>query len=668
MELSNKILSDLTVFSKYAKYDETKGRRETYEEIVNRLENMYINRYPELKDTINSAFKYVYDKKVVPSMRSFQFGGQAIEKNNMRLYNCSFQHIKRVKDFSDILFNLMSGTGVGYSVQKRHVDRLPEVKLPKRSKKYLISDDIPGWCDAVKALISAYLKGSSLPLFDYSEIRPKGAPLKTSGGKAPGPEPLRRALNKIESLLSSKEVGTKLAPIDVHDIVCHLADATLSGGIRRSAAIVLFDRDDMDMLTCKSNFKVDVLNGGFHLNPQTNCYDGAVTYKGKTYNISLYGDEQFQEFNVSKSLPWWNFEPQRGRANNSVVLKHGEVDKDYFLHLWKIIQDSGCGEPGFFWTNDYDLGVNPCVEISLNTNQVCNLTEINFSTIESQPDFNQRAWAATIIGTLQASFTDFYYVNSDWIDITKKEALLGVSMTGIADRPDLLPILNWKETTDLILKTNEEFSKVLGINPAARISCTKPSGSTSCVLGTASGIHARHSKYYIRRIRYNKQESIAQYLQMFHPEMIEDEMGNDLNIVVSIPQKSPDTSITREDEHPLDLLERVKFIHTNWIKPTHRTGQNTHNVSCTVSIKDNEWNDVGEWMWENRESYTGLSVLPFDGGSYVQAPFEEIDEETYNNMMKNLKELDITQVKEDGDYTDLQGELACSGGQCEVNF
>jgi ribonucleoside-diphosphate reductase alpha chain len=463
-------------------------------------------------------------------------------------------------------------------------------------------------------------------------------------------------------MLESKHSGEKLTSIEVHDIVCHIADAVLSGGIRRSAIISLFDKDDNIMLNCKGNFNVEIVNGGFHYNPNTKTYEGEVFYKNKAHFISLseYG---FTDFSKNKSLPWYYFEPQRARANNSVVLKRDETSEDEFRTLFQKTKQSGAGEPGFFWTNDYDIVCNPCGEISLSSNSFCNLTEINVSTIKNQKDLLDRVEAATIIGTLQATYTDFHYLSKEWQENTEKDALLGVSLTGIADID--YTKFNWSEAANYAKLINEECAKNFGINSASRITTVKPSGTGSLALGTASGIHSRYAPFYKRNIRYNKSEAIAQYLSTNHPDIVSDELGNTTNIVVTLPVKSPKTSSFR-NESALDFLARIKYFSDTWINHGHITGKNKHNISCTVNIREDEWDQVADWMWENRECYNGISVLPYDNGTYKQAPFEEITEKEFNSMERNMKSFDFTKVIEYDDRTELKGEVACSGGACEI--
>jgi len=617
MTISNQILSEITVHMKYAKYIPELQRRETWEELVTRNMEMHIRKYPQLETEIKDAYELVFAKKVLPSMRSMQFAGKSIEVSPNRIYNCAYAPIDDHRVFGEIMFLLLGGTGVGYSVQKHHVDKLPEVRKPNqnKTKRYLIPDSIEGWADAVKILMKSYFTGGPVIRYDFSDIRPKGARLVTSGGKAPGAQPLRECLVKVQGILDGVEEGQKLTPIQVHDIVCHIADAVLAGGIRRAALISLFSADDSEMIACKSG-------------------------------------------------NWWETNPQRGRANNSAALIRHRITKEYFMDLWKRVEASGAGEPGIYLTNDKDWGTNPCCEIALRPYQFCNLTEINASDIESQEDLNRRTAAASLIGTLQAGYTDFHYLRDIWRKTTEKDALVGVSMTGIGSGV----ILNYDltEAADIAKQVNKQIAEAIGIKPAARVTTVKPAGTTSLTLGTSSGIHAWHNDYYIRRIRVGKNEAIYTYLQVYHPELIEDEYFRPHDTaVISIPQKAPQGAILR-NESPVDLLERIKKVHLDWVKPGHISGMNTHNVSATVSIKEDEWETVGEWMWENRDHYNGLSVLPYSDHTYIQAPFEDCTEEKYEELMTSLTAVDLMKVIELEDNTNLKGEAACAGGACEI--
>jgi ribonucleoside-diphosphate reductase alpha chain len=612
----SQILSEITTHLKYAKFVPEKNRRETWDELVTRNKEMHIEKFPQMKEEIENAYKFVYDKKVLPSMRSLQFGGKPIEINNARIFNCSYLPIDDYRAFSEIMFLLLSGCGVGYSVQTHHVENLPEIRKPLKSKRYLVGDSIEGWADAVRMLTKAYFgQTSTAPIFDFRDIRAKGASLITVGGKAPGPEPLKIALIHMQAILDRKNDGEKLTTLECHDIICHLADAVLSGGIRRAALIALFNLHDEDMLTCK------------------------------------FGN-------------WWENNPQRGRANNSAVLLRNMIDKDTFLNLWKKIEASNSGEPGFLFTNDKDAGTNPCAEINLKANQFCNLCEINASDIETQEEYNARAKAAAFIGTLQASYTDFHYLRDVWRKTTEKEALLGIGMTGIAS--GAIFKLNMKEAAKVAVAENERIAAILGINKAARVTTVKPSGTTSLVLGTSSGIHAWHDDFYLRRIRLGKNEALYTYLSVYHPEMLEDDFFKPtLQSIVSVPQRAPEGAITRK-ESAMDLLERIKTINKEWIKPGHRKGANMHNVSATVTIKQDEWPAVGDWLYENKEYFTALSFLPEDLGTYVQAPFSTITKEQFEAAVSSLHAVDLSKVIEMSDNTTLMENLACSGGQCEI--
>jgi ribonucleoside-diphosphate reductase alpha chain len=640
---------------KYAKYIPELQRRETWEELVTRNKEMHQKKYPHISDEIEKVYELVYTKKVLPSMRSLQFGGKSIEISPNRIYNCAYLPIDDWRAFSETMFLLLGGTGVGFSVQRHHIDQLPEIRKPNatRSRRYLISDSIEGWADAIKILMRSYFEGMSTPDFDYSDIRQKGALLVTSGGRAPGPQPLKDCIHNIKKILDTKNDSEKLTTIECHDIICFIADAVLTGGIRRAALISLFSIDDEEMLSAKA---------------------GA----------------------------WWELNPQRGRANNSAVILRHKITEDKFYQLWKKIEDSNSGEPGVYFSNDKDWGTNPCCEIGLRPYQFCNLCEVNVSDIESQEDLENRAKAAAFIGTLQAGYTDFHYLRDVWKRTTEKDALIGVGMTGIGSGEALNYDLDL--AAKAVLKENARVAKLIGINKAARTTTVKPSGTSSLVLGTASGIHAWHNDYYVRRIRVGKNESIYTYLSIYHPELVEDEYFKPKDqAVISLPVKAPEGSIYRF-ESPMNLLERVSKFNNEWVRTGHRDGQNTHNVSVTVSIKKeaekisrldengsvmldsnnnpvmedrrdeignivykvNEWPTVGKWMWENRENFNGISVLPYDGGSYIQAPFEDCNKEKYEKMMEALRDIDLTRVIEVTDSTNLSGEVACGASGCEV--
>ena len=616
MNITQEILSDIVVYNKYAKYVPLKQRRETWEELVTRNKEMHQEKFPKLKEEIEDVYKMVYDKKVLPSMRSLQFAGKPIAINNARIFNCSFLPIDDHRSFSETMFLLLSGCGVGFSVQQHHIDKLPEIHKATNEKRFLIGDSIEGWADAVRAIMKAYLgKTKIMPIFDYRDIRPKGAELITVGGKAPGPEPLKECLFQIQKVLDRKKDGEQLSPLEAHDIICHIADAVLSGGIRRAALISLFDLHDNEMLT-------------------------------------------------SKHGTWWELNPQRGRANNSAVVIRHKVRKKDFMGLWDKIVASNSGEPGVYFSNDKDWGTNPCCEIALRPFQFCNLTEVNVSNVESQEDLNERVKAGAFLGTLQAAYTDFHYLRDIWKKTTEKDALAGVGMTGIASGAVLN--LDLEEAAKHAKDTNLEIAKIIGIRKASRVTTVKPSGTSSLVLGTSSGIHAWHNDFYLRRMRLGKNEAIYKYLAENHPELVEDDFFKpDIQAVVSVPQRSPEGAIYRT-ESAFDLLERTKKFNMEWVKGGHRKGSNSNNVSATISVKQDEWEDVGKWMWKNKDTFNGLAVLPYDNGSYTQAPFEDISEEKFLEMESHLKGIDLSQIVEISDETDLKDQAACAGGACEI--
>lgn len=672
--MTQELLSDIVVYNKYAKFIPELKRRETWSEIVDRYILMMFNKYAtdgdkkyyqECKDNngnqslrlvdadihgftdftqeIITNSQYIYNKDILPSMRALQFAGAAIEKNEARLYNCSYMPMDDYRAFSELMFLLLGGTGAGYSVQYHHIEKLPDIQKPTREAKYLIGDSIEGWADAVKQLMKSYFGITKVkPRFDYSDIREKGAMLVTAGGKAPGPEPLKICLVKVESILSEKQNGEKLTSFEVHRICCLIADAVLAGGIRRAALISLFSFDDKVMTTCK------------------------------------YGK-------------WWENYPELGRANNSATILRNRVKKDEFDSLWKMVVDSNSGEPGVYFTNDPEYGTNPCCEISLRPFTFCNLTEINAGTIREQDDFNNRAILAAFFGTLQAGFTDFHYLRNKWKINTEKDALVGVGITGIANGN--LDDINLATGAEFAMNENERVANIININTAARVTTIKPSGTSSCVVGTSSGIHAWHSKKYIRNMQCRIGDDLYNFFTQYHPELITNMELDPNSAVIGIPQIAPNNATLREDENAIEMLERVKRFNLEWVRAGHRRGPNTNNVSATVSVDKNtvygidennkevvtqgvevddswinEWSMVGQWMWDNKHVYNGLSVLPYDGGTYRNAPFEEVDEETFNRKLQYIQEnkIDLTMIVEEVDNTTQKENLACSGGSCEI--
>jgi len=1035
--MDKQALSDITVFNKYAKFNASLNRRENWTEIVDRNLEMHKVKYPKIAEKISEIYnQFVHTKKVLPSMRSLQFGGKPILMAHNRIFNCAYMPLEMTKFYAELMFLLLGGTGMGYSVQRRHTERLPKVKAPESDSEYKfqVQDSIIGWSDAIKVVAKAFFNAGTLPVFDYRDIREKGEDLITSGGKAPGPDPLRTCIENIIPIFRGA-IGRQLRPIEAHDISCIVADAVLAGGIRRAAMIVLFDLDDEEMITSKSVSPVKA----YFVHPKID----AATQKVDWTNVyGVTGSAELDDYTVSVlldtgKLPWYLVHPARARANNSAVLKRGEVTEEQFRKLVKRIEESGCGEPGVFWTNNKDWGTNPCCvsgdtwvmtdngaakaselvgksfnvlidgvehpvaeggfwetgtkpiyevttkkghtvkltldhrlkkithktakslkyvwsaladiaagdsimlsahksaswgsfspaesdtgyilghlvgdgtfshtegkndfacldfwgpdadqmseetfellkgvcdyradlgiikavsncgtkrriasrglatlaegygivrgnktiteavertssefhigflrglfdtdgcpqgsqqkgvsvrltqanlsmlqaaqrmllrlginssiysgrnaegmrmmpdgfgglkdywckevhelviansnvitfadrigfnepakiarldtllggykrtpnrdrfddevisityvgdekvydvtvpsnpefcangiqahncEISLRPYQMCNLTEINAGVITDQASFNDAAGAAAFLGTLQAGYTDFHYLNPKWRMSCEKEALLGVSMTGIAS--GAIEKLDSEEAAKYAVRINKETAALIGINPAARVTTVKPAGTTSLVLGTSSGIHAWHAPYYIRRMRAGKSEALAQYMQRAVPGLVEDDVMNDKQVVLSFPQKAPEGATLR-DEPMMSMLERVKRVSTEWVGAGHISGVNRHNVSCTISVKNDEWEELANWMWVNRENYSGISVLPYFGAAaYPQLPFEDISKEQYEAMLPLLEGIDISQVFEDnGSGVDLKSELACAGGVCEL--
>lgn len=941
MDSTLKVMSDVILHMKYARFIPAFQRRETWDECITRNMEMHIRKYPQLEDEIRKAYTFVYSRQVLPSMRAIQFGGKPIELNASRNYNCSYIPVETLDAFSESMFLLLGGTGVGYSVQEHHVSKLPRLRGPVlatedngHKRRYLVGDSIEGWADAVKVLIESYFYGKKEVEFDFRDIRPKGAALVTAGGKAPGPQPLKDCVYNMSKVLDNaiaeRGKNCKLKPIEAHSIQCHIADAVLAGGIRRAAMICLFSFADQEMMECKSGT-------WWEANPHFGRANNSVVmirHKAKREDfdrlwkaveasgsgepgiffsndkemganpcqpswakvLTPAGIRTFAEIDVGSKIwskdgwttvvkkwstgvkPIWKYQTTAGifygtenhkvlsggvkvsvgqaksieqlagpnpvglpictqdvmdglvigdgsvhKASNDLVLLHiGKKDTDYFeseigplikryrpginktayeVHTTvtagelprtferaipkrymdspakmagflrglftangsiagnrvtlkasskSVIDDvqmmlSALGIRSYYTTNrskmnlfsngtyrmkeSYDLNItydktrfmsvigfiqkykvpvvsNPtksakldynvidscvlgeeevfditvdneshtywtqgcnvsnCLEASLKPYTFCNLTTMNAADISSQEEFEARCKASAFISTLQASYTDFHYLREIWRTNTEKDALIGPSITGLASEW-FLNNINLRAGAEVVLKENERAAKLLGINKAARTTLLKPDGTTSLLLGCSSGVHAWYAPYYLRRIRVGKNEAIYTYLSIYNPSILENDVTREDTAIICIPVKSPDGAITR-NENTLDALARVKKFHEEWIQPGHRKGSNTHNVSVTVFVKPNEWDVVGDWMWENRYSYNGIAVLPYDNGTYVQPPFEEITEAEYLERAKHVENIDLSMVLEGADHTNLSGEIACAGGACEI--
>jgi ribonucleoside-diphosphate reductase alpha chain len=691
-----KVIADFVFASRYARYSEKLGRREVWEETVDRVRNMHLKKFRHLDEEHQAEIRWAFDmvkaKKVVPSMRSLQFGGKAIEVKNSRMFNCSVTHIHSLRSFAEVFYLLLCGCGVGFGVSKHFLGRLPDLVTAEDKNgtvlTYVVEDTIEGWADSIEALMNCYFRNTPYTgrkiIFDYSRIRHKGTPLKTGGGKAPGYKGLKNAHVQIKTLLDHiiEDLGqTRLKPINAYDIIMHASDAVLSGGIRRSATICIFDKDDEEMMNSKTYFNIEK-KFRFAYDDETKTHHGKVKVNGKTYEVELT-DWDYQQLQDLGRISWFHIEPQRGRSNNSVLLLRDKTSKEEFNSIMKRTMEFG--EPGFVFANHPWQLFNPCCEIGFIPVtdegvcgvQFCNLTSINGAKIESADDFFDAARAATIIGTLQASYTEMKYLQPVSKQLTEDEALLGVSITGIMDRPDiLLDPTNQKRVAEMTVVWNREWAKIIGIKPAARITCVKPEGSSSLILESASGIHPHHARRYFRRVQGNKMDPVIRFLKKTNPHMIEDSIysANKTDEVVTFPIEIDDKAIVKKDLTALKHLEYIKSTQLNWVK-TGTTPSNKkdieHNVSCTVMVKEDEWSAVTNYIYDNKQYFCAVSLIPATGDKlYKQAPMEEIttaeDEEKLQMLLDGFKTIDFKQLKEEEDNTNLAKEVACAGGACEI--
>lgn len=644
-----KEMSNFVFASKYARYNEKAKRRETWEEAVSRVEAMHLKKYSNLpkedKDLIKEAFNSVREKKVVPSMRSMQFGGTSVEAKNARIYNCSVRHIDSPRAFSEIFFLALCGCGIGIGLQKQFLDRLPN--LVDASDKtgaivtYVVEDTIEGWSDSIEALLNCYFKNTAYSgrkiVFDFSRIRKKGSKIKTGGGKAPGYKPLKNTLSNVKNMLDAliEDKGEKrLRSIDVCDILCYCADAVLSGGVRRSALSFIFDKNDDLMMNAKTG-------------------------------------------------NWFTENPQRARGNNSVLLLRSDVKLDEFKSI--INKTREFGEPGFVFANDSRQLLNPCFEINFIPEtedevcgvQFCNLTSINGALTDTKDKFILHARYAALIGTLQAGYLEFPYLSRAARKITEQEALLGVSITGMMDNPDiLLDKDSQKEAALAAVETNEIWAKKLGVNPAARITCVKPEGTSSIILGAASGIHPHHSRRYFRRIQCNKLDNVYNFFKMYNPDLCEESVwsANKTDDVLTFPVEIPEGAMVKEDLTAIKHLGIIKNAQENWVNygtSKHNKKNIKHSVSCTVLVDEDEWDKVVKYLFENRENFTAVSLLPKTGDKiYKQAPMEAViskeDEKRFEKLSKEIEKVDYTKLEEAHDETKPQDEVACGGNGCEI--
>ena len=600
-------LQNYTFVSKYARWIESENRRETWKEAVDRVREMMHTRYDSfgISEDIDWAYDIMYKKKVLGSQRALQFGGEPIMKRHAKIYNCTSSYCDRLRFFQECFWLLLCGSGTGFSVQKHHIAKLPTLEHttePGIATKYLIEDSIEGWADSLGVLLSSYF---SKPIeefkeyknchvvFDYSNIRKKGSSLSSGVGKAPGYEPLANGLEKIRALLDRCIANgqKKVRPIDAYDIIMHSSDAVLSGGVRRSASLALFSHDDSEMA------------------------------KAKTGN-------------------WYMENPQRARSNNSALLLKDETTYEEFSELMESVKEFG--EPGFIWSDSTEMTFNPCVEVGMwpvdeesgkSGWQGCNLSTINCSNVIDEDDFYERCKAAAIIGTLQAGFTDLDYLGDISKKIFAREALLGVSLTGTMEKHDIvLTEKVLKNGAKIAVETNKEFSKKIKINQAARVTCLKPEGTSSSMLGTSSGIHPHHAKRYIRHVQANVLEAPYQHFKKVNPQACEKSSwsANNTDEVVKFPIEVPDGAKLKNQLPAIEMLSVVKDTQKNWVY----SGKNrslctqdylSHNVSNTVTVKPDEWSDVTKYIYDNRRYFAGISLIPQSGDKdYPQAPFTTV--------------------------------------------
>jgi ribonucleoside-diphosphate reductase alpha chain len=642
-------MASFTFTTKYAKYDEKKQRRETWNETVSRVEKMHLKKFNFLnekdKADIVKAFDFVREKRVTPSMRSMQFGGKAIEAHHCRIYNCGVRHIDSIRSFAESFYALLCGTGVGFGITNYFLNRLPNL-VDTTDKTgtvitYVVQDSIEGWSDSIEALLNCYLKNTAYSgrkiVFDYSKIRAKGAKLKTGGGKAPGYRGLKNCHKKVKDLLDTiieDKRQSRLKTINAYDILMHCADAVLSGGVRRSACSVIFEATDEDMMNSKT------------------------------------GD-------------WFSKNPQRARSNNSAIIIKGKTSLKEFLNLIEKTKEHG--EPGFLYVVDDKQLLNPCFEISFIPVtsdgrcgfQMCNLTSINGSKVTTEDEFNSAAWAASLLGTLQAAYTSFPYMGHTSEELTQSEALLGVSITGMMDNPDILFNPKFQVTAaKFAVDTNKIWAKKIVINQAARVTAIKPEGTNSIVLSAASGIHPHHAKRYFRRIQINKEDNIYNFFKLYNPHACEESVWseNKTDDVITFPIEVADTVKIKSDLSAIEHLKLIKLTQENWVN-SGTTEVNTkplnHSVSCTVIVDDNEWESVTKFLFDNQNDFTAVSLLPHTGDkNYKQAPMEAVstpeDELKFEELKKNWVSVDYKKLEENDDETMHTAESACAGGGCEV--
>ena len=617
--------------SRYARWLEDEGRRENWDETVARLCNYYTDHVGldemEDQDWYGELYDAIYNLEVMPSMRALMTAGPALDRCHVPAYNCAYLPVDSPRSFDEAMYILLCGTGVGYSVESKYIDQLPRISESFEDTDTVIrvDDSKEGWAKAFRELVSLLIAGQ-VPKWDVSRVRPAGARLKTFGGRASGPEPLEDLFAFTIRLFKGAS-GRRLTSVECHDLLCKVADVVVVGGVRRSAMISLFD-----------------------------CTDGRMS--------------------KAKFGAWWQDNPQRALANNSAVYENRRPDMGFFMEKWQELYDSKSGEPGFFSRYacqaiagrngrrkaDFEFGTNPCSEIILRPFQFCNLTEVVVRSGDGIADLERKVRIATILGTIQSTFTDFKYLRKKWRDQCEEERLLGVSFTGICDNIRVLGDANTLTTLcEVAVETNKEWAERLGINQSAAITCVKPSGTVSQLVNSASGLHARHSDYYLRTVRADNKDPITQFLKdqgVYSEPCV---LKGDTTTVFYFPIKSPEGSLTREKQSAIEALELWKTLQDNWCE---------HKPSATINVKEDEWLDVAAWVYKNFDTLSGVAFLPHDGGTYKQAPYTEVTKEEYEEWIAKHPSVVVDWSRlseyEQEDNTAGSQTFACSGGSCEI--
>ncbi len=614
--------------SRYAKWNGE--RREDWHETVTRLVEYYRNQVAS-SETSQAVWaelwEAIYNFEVMPSMRALMTAGPALDRCHVPAYNCAYLPVDSPRSFDEAMYILMCGTGVGYSVESKYIDQLPRIseRFEPTDTCIAVADSKEGWAKAFRELISLLIAGQ-LPRWDTGKVRPAGARLRTFGGRASGPEPLVD-LFEFTTKLFKGAAGRRLSTLECHDLMCKIADIVVVGGVRRSAMISLLD-----------------------------CTD--------------------ERMSSSKSGAWWEASGHRRLANNSAVYDNRKPDIGFFMKKWKELYDSKSGEPGFFSRyacqaiagrngrrdSGHEFGTNPCSEIILRPFQFCNLTEIVVRSTDNLTSLKRKARLAAILGTIQSNFTDFKYLRKIWKDTCNEERLLGVSLTGICDNLDLLSSPEvLAAVRDTVVQTNADWAVRLGIPQSAATTCVKPSGTVSQLVNSASGLHSRHSPFYLRTVRADNKDPLTQFLKDSGVYWEEDVMAKGSTSVFYFPIRSPEKAVTRDDQTEIEALELWKHLQDNWCE---------HKPSATINVREENWMEVGSWVYRNFDSLSGVSFLPHDGGSYKQAPYQEITEAEYETWLVehptptiNWDDLRLYELE---DATTGSQELACSGGVCEV--